>query len=194
MENTNRLFPVFLKLENLSLLIVGGGYVGMEKLGAVLQNSPNTQIRIVASVISDEIKDFVKDYPSVKLIEKPFESNDIDGADVVIAAVNDLAVSSSVVKAANEKKVLVNAADKPDLCDFYLGSVVQKGNLKVAISTNGKSPTLAKRLKEVLNDCFPDEFDELLQNMQTIRNSLKGDFQDKVNQLNDLTKSLVEKK
>lgn len=194
MQDNNRLFPVFLKLEKLSLLIVGGGYVGMEKLGAVLQNAPNTNIRIVATVISDEIKDFVKDYPYVTLIEKPFESGDIDGADVVIAAVNDLAVSSSVVKAANEKKVLVNAADKPDLCDFYLGSVVQKGNLKVAISTNGKSPTVAKRLKEVLNDCLPDELDELLQNMQIIRNSLKGDFQDKVNQLNDLTKSLVEKK
>ncbi len=194
MQDTNRLFPVFLKLEKLSLLIVGGGYVGMEKLSAVLKNAPDTNIRIVATVISDEIKDLVKEYPSVTLIEKPFESDDIDGADVVIAAVNDIAVSSSVVKAANEKKVLVNAADKPDLCDFYLGSVVQKGNLKVAISTNGKSPTVAKRLKEVLNDCLPDELDELLQNMQIIRNSLKGDFQDKVNQLNDLTKSLVEKK
>jgi siroheme synthase-like protein len=194
MEDTNRLFPVFLKLENLSLLIVGGGYVGMEKLGAVLQNAPHTKIRIVATVISDEIKELVKEYPSVTLFEKPFESDDIDGADVVIAAVNDLAVSSSVVKAANEKKVLVNAADKPELCDFYLGSVVQKGNLKVSISTNGKSPTVAKRLKEVLNECLPDELDELLQNMQIIRNSLKGDFQDKVNQLNDLTKSLVEKK
>jgi siroheme synthase-like protein len=194
MAEINRLFPVFLKLEKLSLLIVGGGYVGMEKLSAVLQNAPYTKIRLVATVISDEIKELVKDYPSVKLIEKPFESDDIDGSDIVIAAVNDLAVSSSVVKAANEKKVLVNAADKPELCDFYLGSVVQKGNLKIAISTNGKSPTIAKRLKEVLNDCLPDEFDDLLQNMQAIRNSLKGDFQDKVNQLNALTKSLVEKK
>ncbi|MBU3714909.1 MAG: bifunctional precorrin-2 dehydrogenase/sirohydrochlorin ferrochelatase [Ferruginibacter sp.] len=194
MEKSNRLFPVFLKLEKLSLLIVGGGYVGMEKLSAVLQNSPCSKIRIVATVISDEIKELVKDFPEVILIEKPFESDDIDGADVVIAAVNDVAVSSSVVKAANERRVLVNAADKPDLCDFYLGSVVQKGNLKLAISTNGKSPTIAKRLKEVLNDCLPDELDELLNHMQSIRNSLKGDFQDKVNQLNDLTKSLVEKK
>jgi siroheme synthase-like protein len=88
----------------------------------------------------------------------------------------------------------VNAADKPDLCDFYLSSVVKKGNLKIAISTNGKSPTVAKRLKEIFNNLLPEEIDEVLNNVEAIRNSLKGDFTDKVNQLNELTKGLIEKK
>ncbi len=180
----NNLFPVFLKLEKLRLLIVGGGYVGMEKLSAVLQNSPATKIKLVATNISDEIKIVAKDYPNILLIEKPFEASDITEVDLVFAAVND----------ANQKGILVNAADKPDLCDFYLSSVVQKGNLKIAISTNGKSPTVAKRIKEMLQDCLPDELDELLNNIQAIRNTLTGDFQDKVDKLNELTKSLVEKK
>ncbi|MGG9972332.1 precorrin-2 dehydrogenase/sirohydrochlorin ferrochelatase family protein [Ferruginibacter sp. SUN002] len=190
----NNLFPVFLKLEHLRILIVGGGYVGMEKLSAILQNSPATKIKLVATVISDEIKSLARNYPSINLIEKSYAVTDMQEVDLVFAAVNDVAVSTAVVKDANEKGLLVNAADKPDLCDFYLSSVVQKGNLKIAISTNGKSPTIAKRLKEVLQDALPNELDELLDNIQAIRNTLTGDFQAKVDHLNDLTKGLVEKK
>lgn len=191
---TNHLFPVFLKLDQLTMLIVGGGYVGMEKLGAVVQNSPNAQIKLVATVISDEIKELAKEYPKIILIEKPYEATDIDGADLVIAAVNDRAVSEQVSSDAKQKGKLVNAADKPELCDFYLGSIVQKGSLKIAISTNGKSPTVAKRIKEVLNETLPAGLDELLNNMQVIRNKISGDFTEKVKQLNEITKKLTEDK
>lgn len=193
-SDVNELFPVFLKLEKLSLLIVGGGYVGMEKLTAVLQNSPEANVKLVATVISNEIKTLSKNYPKLILIERPYQSDDIDGADIVIAAVNDRAISEQVVADAKQKNKLVNAADKPDLCDFYLSSVVQKGNLKIAISTNGKSPTIAKRIKEVLNEIMPDELDAVLNNMQSIRNKLSGDFTEKVKQLNEITKSLAEDK
>ncbi|MEO6547825.1 MAG: bifunctional precorrin-2 dehydrogenase/sirohydrochlorin ferrochelatase [Ferruginibacter sp.] len=186
----NNLFPVFLKLENLLLLIVGGGYVGMEKLQAVLQNSPQANIRLVATQISNEIKDLVAGNDKIELIERPYQSSDIDGVDLVIAAVNDVAVSEQVSHDAGQKGKLVNAADKPSLCDFYLGSVVQKGNLKIAISTNGKSPTIAKRIKEVLNETLPDEINELLDNMQSIRYKMTGDFAEKVKQLNEITKKL----
>jgi uncharacterized membrane protein YfcA len=83
-------------------------------------------------------------------------------------------------------------ADTPDLCDFYLGSVVKKGNLKIAISTNGKSPTIAKRLKETFNEALPDELDQVLDNMQSIRKKLNGDFDYKVKKLNSITKVLIE--
>ena len=186
----NRLFPVFLKLETLSLVIVGGGFVGMEKLSVVLQNAPGGKIRIVASQISEEIKELVAGKDNVVLIERPYQSSDIDDADIVFAAVNDESVSMQVSRDAKAKGKLVNAADKPALCDFYLGSIVQKGNLKIAISTNGKSPTIAKRVKELLNETLPNEIDELLGNMQKIRNKLGGDFAEKVKQLNEITKKL----
>ena len=162
----------------------------MEKLGVVLQNSPGGKIRLVATQISDEIKQLVAGKENVVLIERPYESTDIDSADIIIAAVNDITVSTRVRRDAKEKGKLVNAADKPELCDFYLGSIVQKGNLKIAISTNGKSPTIAKRIKEVLNETLPDEIDDLLANMQTIRNKMSGDFTEKVKQLNEITKKL----
>jgi len=186
----NRLFPVFLKLEHLSLLIVGGGYVGMEKLSVVVQNAPSGKIKLVATQISDEIKDLVAGMNNVELIERAYQSSDIDGADIVFAAVNDESVSRQVSSDAKAKGKLVNAADKPLLCDFYLGSIVQKGNLKIAISTNGKSPTIAKRVKELLNETLPDEINELLSNMQLIRNKMGGDFAEKVKQLNEITKKL----
>ncbi|HSN61984.1 MAG TPA: TSUP family transporter, partial [Ferruginibacter sp.] len=122
-----------------------------------------------------------------------YHEDDMDGADIVIAAVNDREVSEQISIDARQKGKLVNAADKPDLCDFYLGSVVQKGSLKIAISTNGKSPTVAKRLKEVLNDMIPDEMENVLNNIQVIRKNINGSFEEKVKQLNTLTSGLVAK-
>lgn len=192
MQSSNNLFPIFLKLENLSILIVGGGYVGMEKLDAVISNSPATKITLVAIQISDAIKEIAKQYPNIILKEKPYQISDLADNDIIIAAINETAISQQIATDAKSKKILVNAADKPELCDFYLSSVVKKGNLKIAISTNGKSPTIAKRIKEVLNETFPDEIDDLLNNMQHVRNKLSGDFTEKVKQLNELTKKLTE--
>jgi siroheme synthase-like protein len=189
----NPLFPVFLKLETLSLLIVGGGKVGLEKLRAVLSNSPSTRIRIVALVLSEELAAEASTYGNIELVRKKYERSDLDFADIVIAAVNDLAVAEQISRDAREAGKLINVADKPELCDFYLGSIIKKGNLKIAISTNGKSPTIAKRLKEEIGSMIPDEMDSVLDNMSAIRQGMNGDFSEKVRQLNDLTKVLVAK-
>jgi uncharacterized protein len=189
----NNLFPVFVKLETLRLLIIGGGNIGLEKLNAVLSNSPATAIRLVATTIHEKIKERVAELPNIELLERPYQPADLDEADIAIAAVNDWDLSEKIHKDAREKGILINVADKPELCDFYLGSIIKKGNLKIAISTNGKSPTIAKRLKEEIGSMIPDEMEGVLDNMQTIRKSLNGDFTEKVRQLNDLTKVLVAK-
>jgi siroheme synthase-like protein len=190
-KGTNRLFPVFLKLEHLSVLIVGGGKIGLEKLSAILSNSPETNIKLVSITISKEVRKLAANYPNLELKERAFLPSDVDDKDVVIIAIDDKKQSSRIRDIVKEKKKLVNVADKPELCDFYMGSIVQKGNLKIGISTNGKSPTIAKRLKDLFNELLPEEIDELLDNMQEIRNKLKGDFADKVNQLNAITKEFV---
>jgi siroheme synthase-like protein len=192
-KDTNRLFPVFLKLEQLKLLIVGAGSVGLEKLHAVLNNSPSCKIKIVATWFNEEVKKLARENRNIHCIEKSFDADDLSDMDIVIVAVNERDASEQLVKVIKENGKLVNVADKPDLCDFYLGSVVTKGNLKLAISTNGKSPTMAKRLKEFLNDSLPDSVDDLLINMHEIRNKLKGDLSDKIIRLNELTKSMLGK-
>jgi siroheme synthase-like protein len=190
----NRLFPVFLKLEDLSVLIIGGGNIGHEKLQAILTNAPATRVRLVAKSISERVRTLAAAFPLVTLDEKLYETADLEGADLLVVAVNDQQLCEVIRRDASQRKLLVNVADNPALCDFYLGSIVQKGNLKIAISTNGKSPTIAKRLKEVLNEMIPAEIDGVLDNMQTIRHGITGDFSEKVRQLNDLTKVLVAKK
>lgn len=190
-KGTNQLFPVFLKLESLSVLIVGGGKVGLEKLNALLSNAPQTRIQLVAIKISEEIKSLVAGYPNVKLIERVFLPEDVKGKDIVLVAIDDNNESRRIRDIAKQKGKLVNVADKPELCDFYMSSIVQKGNLKMAISTNGKSPTIAKRLKDLFNELLPEEMDELLDNMQQIRSKLKGNFADKVTRLNAITKDFV---
>jgi siroheme synthase-like protein len=117
----------------------------------------------------------------------------LEHQDIILIATNDKEANKAIRNMAKKERLLVNVADTPDLCDFYLSSVVQKDSLKIAISTNGKSPTLAKRVKELLNDVLPNDIEMLLNNLQTIRNQLKGDFEEKVKYLNDLTKKMVEK-
>jgi siroheme synthase-like protein len=188
----NRLFPVFLKLETLNVLLVGAGKVGLEKLHAIISNAPATTVTVVATLVSAEVKELASAYDKITVLEKAFEETDLEGKELVIVAVNDKEVSRTIYDAAKKHKLLVNVADTPGLCDFYLSSVVQKGAVKIAISTNGKSPTMAKRLKEILNHAIPAEIDGVVDNLNIIRNRLNGDFSVKVKKLDALTRVLVE--
>ncbi len=192
-NSSNTLYPVFLKLEQLQLLLVGAGNVALEKLESLLRNTPHASITIVAPLVKDELRVYIKNYQGCVLLERAYEESDLQNKQLVICATDDKELHKKIKQQANAAGILVNVADTPELCDFYLGSIVQKGNLKIAISTNGKSPTISKRVKELLNQTFPDEIDELLQNMQQVRNKLSGDFAEKVKQLNELTKSLINK-
>lgn len=189
-KETNTLFPIFLKLEQMKLLIVGGGYVGLEKLNAVLANSPNTKIKLVAISISEEIKKLASETSTLEIYERSIELSDLEQADIIIAAVNDKVLGKWMRSEAKALGKLINVADTPDLCDFYLSSVVKKGNLKIAISTNGKSPTIAKRLKEIFSEALPDQVDNLLDNMTAIRGKLKGSLPEKIIRLNEITNQL----
>ena len=193
MEERNNLFPVFLKLEALDTLIVGGGNVGLEKLTALLKSSPHAKVTLVASQIKDEIKTLAADAPHIRLIERNFRVRDLQSKDLVMLATDDPDMHRRIRNLARKKRLLVNVADTPNLCDFYLGSVVTKGNLKIGISTNGKSPTIAKRIREYLEEALPEDTNSLLKNMQAIRDRMKGDFAEKVKMLNDLTSSWLKR-
>jgi siroheme synthase-like protein len=189
----NQLFPIFLKLNQLHTVLIGGGLTGLEKLTAIVSNSQLAKVTVIARTFLPEIKLLVSENEGINLIEKSFEPADLNNAQLVIAATNDNELNETIVQAAHKRNLLVNIADKPALCDFYLGSIVQKGDLKLAISTNGKSPTVAKRLKEVLNDSIPDEINATLQQVAELRKTLTGDFANKVKKLNEITAVLIEK-
>lgn len=190
----NELYPIFLKVQQFETLIVGGGEVGLEKLSFLLKSSPQAKVTLVGKTIKEEIKALANNHPSITLYERAYFPEDLTGMQLALIATEDHDTNIEIQQEAKSRGILVNVADTPELCDFYLGSIVTKGDLKIGISTNGKSPTIAKRLKETLNEVLPDEIDELLQRMREIRDELKGNFGYKVKKLNQLTSSLVSKK
>ncbi len=185
---------MFLKLNHLHTVIIGAGPVGLEKLTAVLSQSEHAKITIIAEQICEEVTELAARLPQLTLLQKSYAAADLQQADIIIAATNNNVLNEQIKRDAHVLKLLVNVADKPELCDFYLGSVVKKGDLKIAISTNGRSPTIAKRLKELFNESLPDELDITLQQMSKFRNTLQGDFTSKVKKLNEVSASLVEPK
>ncbi len=186
----NELYPIFLKASQLNILIVGGGKVANEKLSFLLKSSPTAKVWVLATQFSDEIKKTASKQ-NIPLVFGTYHKNVLHKQQIVLAATNNTAVNKQIYNDAKAKNSLVNVADTPELCDFYMGGIVTKGNVKLAISTNGKSPTLAKRLRQLFEEMIPDSIDELTQNLHTYRNSLKGNFSYKVLQLNKLTRQLL---
>lgn len=194
-ENISRnvLYPVFLKLDKFDILIVGGGDAGAEKMRYIMKSSPNARVTLVAPEFIEEVAEIAGRHEQVIVHKRNFEEGDLNGKKLVIVATDDRELNKEIRELAVARNILTNVADTPDLCDFYLGSIVTKGDLKVAISTNGKSPTFAKRFRMLLEDILPENITETLDRLKTIRDSLKGDFQHKIDVLNQITSNLIEK-
>ena len=188
----NELYPIFLKVHQLNVLVVGAGKVGLEKLSFLLKSSPRAHVTVVAKEVWEEVRTLADQHPHITLITDAYHEKYLAGKHIVIAATNDTVINRQIHADAKERYLLVNVADTPELCDFYLGGIVTKGNVKVAISTNGKSPTTAKRLRQLLEEAIPDDINEMVENLHLYRDTLKGDLEYKVEALNKLTKGLLE--
>jgi precorrin-2 dehydrogenase / sirohydrochlorin ferrochelatase len=192
-DKGNQLFPVFFRLDQLQILIVGGGKAGLEKVSLLFKNSDNANITLVAPEIKEEIKEIASRFPNLLLVQREYQTSDLEGKALVIAATSIKELNKRVKEEAKARKILTNVADTPELCDFYLSSVVKKGDLKIAISTNGKSPTFAKRMRELLEEVFPDNISDILDNLRTIREKLKGDLEYKMKKMNEITSVMKDK-
>ncbi len=186
----NTLYPIFLKLRELRVLIVGAGFVAEEKLGFLLKSSPDAVVTMVATFFREGTMEIAAK-GQVTRHTRSFEPEDLAGHQLVIAATDDETINQLIYLMCRKKGILVNVADNPPLCDFYMGGIVTKGNVKIAISTNGKSPTTAKRLRQFFEEIIPDDINELVKNLDTHRKSLKGNFEEKVAYMNRLTKRMM---
>ncbi|MCH7668699.1 MAG: bifunctional precorrin-2 dehydrogenase/sirohydrochlorin ferrochelatase [Acidobacteria bacterium] len=139
------LYPVLIDLTERRVVVVGGGSVGAQKLRALVAGGA------VIEVVSPEATAAVRALDSEGVLswrQKPFEPQDLDGAVLVISAVNDPDVARAVWEAANERSILANGADDPAHCSFMLPAVHRDGDLVVAISTGGAAPAVATRLRD----------------------------------------------
>ncbi|MEM9143140.1 MAG: bifunctional precorrin-2 dehydrogenase/sirohydrochlorin ferrochelatase [Bacteroidota bacterium] len=194
MTDRNNLYPIFLKTAQLHVLIVGGGNVAEEKLHFLTKSSPDARVTMVSPMFREGTLELAKKF-QVTLIEDVYRKKYIRRKHMVIATTDIPEVNVQVYKDCRALDKLVNVADNPPYCDFYMGGIVTKGHVKVAISTNGQSPTTAKRLRQFFEEVIPGDISKMVQNLNAYRKTIKGDFEEKVDKMNRITQPLeVDKK
>jgi len=152
MNGENRYYPVFLDLKDRLSVVVGGGLVALRKVESLI--GAGALVRVVSPEVVPEIQEL----HGVEIKLKPYESRDLAGAWVVIAATDDEAVNLAVSHDAHRRRIFCNVVDRPEVCSFIVPSVVEQGPIKIAISTGGVSPALAKRLRMELGSMIGDEY------------------------------------
>ncbi|HJZ66100.1 MAG TPA: bifunctional precorrin-2 dehydrogenase/sirohydrochlorin ferrochelatase [Candidatus Acidoferrum sp.] len=165
------LFPMFVKLEGRQVVIVGGGEIAVGKLDGLLQ--AGAKVAVVSPAVNSQVSSLVKE-GKIEWREKQFAPEDLEGAFLVIAATSVPSVNESVYRAADARGLLCNAVDDIENCHFYYGAVVQRGDLQIAISTNGKSPALAQRLRKELEAQFGSEYESWIEWLGAAREVLRA--------------------
>jgi precorrin-2 dehydrogenase/sirohydrochlorin ferrochelatase len=165
------LLPIFVKLRDRLVVVVGGGAIAQGKTEGLF--AAEARVRVIAPEITPAIAQWVAD-GKVEWKAKTFAPADLDGAYLVIAATSAAGVNESVFAEADARGILCNAVDDIEHCHFYYGSVVQRGDLQIAISTNGKSPALAQRLRLQLEKQFGPEYELWLEWLGAARQLLRA--------------------
>ena len=186
----NNLYPIFLKCSQLEILLIGGGFVAEEKLHFLTKSSPDARVTLVAPQLREGTEALARTF-GANLIRARYHAGYLQDKHLVIAATDDPVVNETIYRDCRQRHILVNVADNPPLCDFYMGGIVTKGHVKVAISTNGQSPTTARRLREFFEAVLPEDISRLVENLNAYRRTLRGDFEYKVREMNRVTHALV---
>src|SRR5262244_2341817 len=169
------LFAMFAKLDGRRVVVVGGGEIAAGKLDGLLQ--AGAKVAVVSPVVNSQVSSLVKE-GKIEWRKKEFAPEDLDDAFLVIAATSVPSLNESVYHAADRRGLLCNAVDDIENCHFYYGAIVQRGDLQVAISTNGKSPALAQRIRKELEEEYPAEYGVWLDWLGAAREILRADSTD----------------
>jgi precorrin-2 dehydrogenase / sirohydrochlorin ferrochelatase len=181
------LFPMFLKLVNRQCLVVGAGKVGEPKIGALLETG--ARIRVVALEASRTVREWAK-AGKIELELRAFSADDLDGAFLAIVATNSRTLNERVYDEAQRRRVLCNVVDVPDLCDFFYPAVVRRGDLQIAVSTAGQSPSLAQQIRKQLEKQFGPGYAAWVAELGETRKLILASHLDKERKL-DLLHSLA---
>ena len=165
------LFPMFAKLDGRRVVVVGGGAIAASKLDGLLQ--AGAKVVVVSPAVNPQVAALAKER-KIEWFEKEFAPADLDRAFLVIAATSVPSVNESVYRAADARGLFCNAVDDIENCHFYYGAVVQRGDLQIAISTNGKSPALAQRLRKELEAQFGPEYESWIEWLGAAREVLRA--------------------
>ena len=163
-------YPVFLDLAGRPSLVIGGGEVGLQKVRGLLAADA------AVTVVSPQLHPLLEEWQRagrIIHIARAYQPGDMAGFTIVMIATDDRSANATIRAEGCQRRIWVNAADDPSNCDFILPSVVRRGRITIAISTNGGSPAMARRIREELNDYFTEEFEPLADLLAEVRADLK---------------------
>jgi precorrin-2 dehydrogenase/sirohydrochlorin ferrochelatase len=162
-------YPIFLDLKGKTALVVGGGVVAQRKIETLLEHG--AKVHVIARELTPELVGLLE-AGKVEHKGEEFHENHLDKAFMVIAATDDAALNRQVSRSAQEKGLLINAVDQPEDCNFIVPSALRRGDLRIAVSTSGKSPALAKKVREDLEEHFGNEYESFLVLMGRLRKEI----------------------
>lgn len=162
-------FPVLLKIKDKKILLVGAGEIAAFKFDKICDYNP-LSLTVVAREVNPKIHS--KSKPFCQIYQKDFEMKDLDGMDIVVVGINDLALQQEIYNECQARKILCNCVDELDRCDFIFPSTIKRGNIVIAVSSSGRAPGFIVALREYIEKYLPDNLEEKLQEIIELRNSL----------------------
>ena len=163
-------YPIYLDIEGRNVVIIGGGSVCARKAETMMKYG--ARVTIVSPEFTEEIEQWLRD-GAVQGRRKPYEEADLSGASIVIASTDDQCVNARVARDCRRRRIPVNVVDVTHLCEFIVPAIVESGSIQIAVSTGGKSPALARTLKEDLQRFVGPEYDEVNRLFGTLRAGAK---------------------
>ena len=163
-------YPILLNIQDKKCLVVGGGEVALRKVQMLVEHGAN--VEIVSPTFCPELNQLVKD-GTIQAIHRDYETEDLNDAFLAVAATDDIKTNEKVATEARKIGILVNVVDKPDISDFIVPSYFRRGDIIVAVSTSGRSPALARKIRGELERDFKAEYAQLAVIANEVRNELK---------------------
>ncbi|AXR67709.1 precorrin-2 dehydrogenase/sirohydrochlorin ferrochelatase family protein [Leptospira mayottensis] len=168
----SRKYPAFLNLENKNILLIGGGKVALEKLPHLIDSG--AKITLITLEACREVAQVLEKHPEIKVEYRSVEFSDLQGKTLVFSATNDSDLNRRLCDYAHSWKIWINCADDPSNCDFYSAAVLDRGLVRVAISTEGNFAGISGAVKVVLEELIPDEHEEEFKELIQLRKELKS--------------------
>ena len=163
-------YPIYLDIEDRDVVIIGGGTVCARKAETMMKYGAH--VTIVSPECTDEIENWASE-KKLTIRRKTYEEADLGGASIVIASTDDRCINARVARDCRRRKIPVNVVDVTHLCEFIVPAIVERGSIQIAVSTGGKSPALARTLKEDLQKFVGPEYDEVNRILGTLRTAAK---------------------
>jgi precorrin-2 dehydrogenase/sirohydrochlorin ferrochelatase len=177
----NSLFPMFLKLEGKRCVVIGAGKVGEPKIAGLLETGAH--IHVIALDATGAVREWARQ-GMIQLELRGFSPSDLQDAFLAVVATASRGLNEFIYHEAQRQKVLCNVVDVPDLCDFYYPSVVRRGDLQIAVSTAGKSPSLAQQIRQQLERQFGPAYAEWVAELGETRKFILASDLDRERKLN----------